>query len=333
MSFANDKLGNHTRYIGANAAVAARVARNGIQNVLLTDALAFLGSGERAERVVLIGEELPSTNYDSYVQPGDEYWYMPFSSNSPSDFVKYYRTANGWEKVVTSASADWFDLLTVTSITTTTNQTYTAAQLEGGLILRDPNGSNRTDGTPTAAQIVAAIDGAAVGSSIRFHVRNDSDGGETVTLNAGTGVTLSPTTITVQDGEAKELVAVCTNVTASTEAVTIYELGALGADAVHNANIADDAVSLEHLDSGITPSHIVAVCQQVTTAGGAANEDITVTGLLSTDLIQAIVKNNGTNNVTIHEYACLADGYLDTTFGADPSSDTVLVVTALRTVS
>lgn len=40
----------------------------------------------------------------------------------------------------------------------------------------------------------------------------------------------------------------------------------IAADAVDGTKIADDAVSLEHLDSGITPSHIVVYAGEFTTA-------------------------------------------------------------------
>jgi hypothetical protein len=115
---------------------------------------------------------------------------------------------------------------TVTTKTTAGAVTYTAAELIGGIILRDPNGAGRSDVTPTAALIVAGISGAVVGSSFEFTIRNDADAAETITLTAGAGVTLSGT-MTIAQNNSKRFLAVCTNVTGSAEAVTIYSLGTI----------------------------------------------------------------------------------------------------------
>lgn len=104
--------------------------------------------------------------------------------------------------------------------------TYTAAMLRGGLLLRDPNGGSRSDVTPTAALIVAAIPGAIVGSSFEFTIRNTADAGETITVTAGSGVTLSGT-MTIAQNNSKRFLVICDNVTVSTEAVTIYSLGTI----------------------------------------------------------------------------------------------------------
>lgn len=111
---------------------------------------------------------------------------------------------------------------TVTTDTTAGAVTYTAAQLLGGLILRDPNGAGRSDVTPTAALIIAALPEYQVGSSFEFVIRNDADAAETITLTAGSGVTLSGT-MTIAQSNAKRFLAVIT----SASAVTIYSLGTL----------------------------------------------------------------------------------------------------------
>ncbi len=113
---------------------------------------------------------------------------------------------------------------TVLTDATAGAKTYTAANLIGGLILRDPAGGARSDVTPTAAAIVAGIAGAIVGSSFEFTIRNTADAAETITLTAGSGVTLSGT-MTIAQNNSKRFLAVCTNVTGSSEAVTIYSLG------------------------------------------------------------------------------------------------------------
>jgi hypothetical protein len=113
---------------------------------------------------------------------------------------------------------------TVTTDVTAGARTYTAAELVGGLILRDPTGGNRSDVTPTAALIVAGVAGAIVGSSFEFTIRNTADAAETITVTAGAGVTLSGT-MTIAQNASKRFLAVLTDVGAGTEAVTIYSLG------------------------------------------------------------------------------------------------------------
>lgn len=110
----------------------------------------------------------------------------------------------------------------VTTDATAGARTYTAAELVGGLILRDPAGANRSDVTPTATAIVAAIPGAIVGSSFEFVIRNTADAAETITVTAGTDVTLSGT-MTIAQNNSKRFKAVVTNVGAP--AVTIYSIG------------------------------------------------------------------------------------------------------------
>lgn len=110
--------------------------------------------------------------------------------------------------------------MTVSNITTGGVVTYTAAQLLGGLILRDPNGASRSDVTPTAADIIAALNKPATGAAFEFTIRNTANGAETITLTAGSDVTLSGT-MTIAQNNSKRFVAV---VTSPTE-VTVYSLG------------------------------------------------------------------------------------------------------------
>jgi hypothetical protein len=108
----------------------------------------------------------------------------------------------------------------VSSIDTAGAVTYTAAQLLGGLILRDPNGAGRSDVTPTAALIIAAISQAGVGNSFEFTIRNTADAAETITVTDGTGVTLSGT-MTIAQNNSRRFLAVVTGATT----VTIYSMG------------------------------------------------------------------------------------------------------------
>jgi len=110
--------------------------------------------------------------------------------------------------------------ITVSTITTAGAATYTAAQLLGGLILRDPAGGARSDVTPTAALIIAALKQAGIGNAFEFTIKNDADAAETITVTAGTDVTLTGT-MTIAQNNTKRFLCL---VTASTT-VTIYSLG------------------------------------------------------------------------------------------------------------
>ena len=74
-----------------------------------------------------------------------------------------------------------------TEITTAGAATYTAAQLLGGIIVRDPTDASRTDVLPTAALLVAAMQEERVGDTIEFMVINTADAAETITIDAGSG--------------------------------------------------------------------------------------------------------------------------------------------------
>jgi hypothetical protein len=115
---------------------------------------------------------------------------------------------------------------TVTTYNTAGVLAMTAAMLLGGLILRDPNGAGRSDTVPSAASIVAAVANAAVGVSFEFTIRNTADAAETITVaqDGGATVTLSGT-MTIAQNNSKRFLAVLTNVTSGSEAVTIYSLG------------------------------------------------------------------------------------------------------------
>jgi hypothetical protein len=77
---------------------------------------------------------------------------------------------------------------TVTSIATAGAVTYTAAQILGGIIVRDCAGAARTDVLPTAALLVAAMKQPRVGTVVRCLIVNGSDGAaEHITVDAGVG--------------------------------------------------------------------------------------------------------------------------------------------------
>lgn len=87
----------------------------------------------------------------------------------------------------TSSLVERFDAAT---ISTAGAATYTAAQILGGIIARDPNGAGRTDVLPTAALLVAALKEEEIGDTFECYLINQADANEAITLQAGSGGTL-----------------------------------------------------------------------------------------------------------------------------------------------
>lgn len=107
-------------------------------------------------------------------------------------------------------------------------QTLKAAQILGGFIIGVPTAAaNYT--TDTAANIVNAIQNAQVGSVIQFTLRNGAAAADTITLLAGTGVTLhSGDTMTVAQNNQKTFLVVVTalpDVYGNGATATIYSMG------------------------------------------------------------------------------------------------------------
>ena len=104
--------------------------------------------------------------------------------------------------------------------------TYTAAQVIGGIIVRDPNGAGRTDVFPTAALLVAGLTSAAVGDVIDCLIINGADASETITLSAGSGggfdTNQTASSRVIPQNSSKRVRIRLTNVTASSEAYVIY---------------------------------------------------------------------------------------------------------------
>lgn len=102
--------------------------------------------------------------------------------------------------------------------------TFTPAQMLSGLILRDVGGVHRADKVPTAADLVQALgDQAFVGASFEFTLENQ-DGTHNTTPTTNSGDTLLGT-MQVDALSSKRFLVVITNVTATTEAYTMYSLG------------------------------------------------------------------------------------------------------------
>jgi hypothetical protein len=115
---------------------------------------------------------------------------------------------------------------TATSDATAGARTYTAAEILGGIIVRDCAGAGRSDVLPTAALLVAAIPNATVGDVIECVIVNGSDAAETITLGAGSGGGFDTNQTTasrvIPQNTSKVLRIRLTNVTASSEAYVAY---------------------------------------------------------------------------------------------------------------
>lgn len=127
-----------------------------------------------------------------------------------------------------------YPTVTPTTITLTTAGgvvTLTTAQLLNGLLRCDCQDA-QTMNTPTAAAIVAAINGCQVGTSFDVDVINYGDTVLTIALGAGvTKVTVAAVAavLTLATLTAKRLKFVVTNVTAGSEAVEVYAFGSTAA--------------------------------------------------------------------------------------------------------
>lgn len=127
--------------------------------------------------------------------------------------------------------------------------------------------------------------------------------------------------------EMKQVVGQVVTVHASTG--TIWFDLTTKVDEIGSGQIQDDAVSLEHLDAGITPSHIVAFAGEFTTAGGDADETISVPGVVATDLVLVNVQTAGATSRTVVD-ASAGTNQIDVDMSGDPSTDHVLTYVVYR---
>lgn len=146
---------------------------------------------------------------------------MPITSFTPtSQFAKF--------------STVIFPTMGVTSIVASTGSgvvTLTTAQAMQGLLPVDCQDAQSIT-TPTAALIVAAINGCQVGQAFDLDVVNYGD--STLTMALGTGVTKTTiagvaAVLTLVTLAAKKFRFIVTNVTPGSEAVTIWAFGSTAA--------------------------------------------------------------------------------------------------------
>jgi hypothetical protein len=116
-----------------------------------------------------------------------------------------------------------YPTITITPEAAAGNTTYSVAEILSGLINRDALSAAKADTLPTAAQIIAGINGCQVGTSFRTILRNTGAGAGSITVTTNTGITLVGTMV-VPFQSLQELLFVVTNVTPGAEAVSVYSL-------------------------------------------------------------------------------------------------------------
>jgi hypothetical protein len=201
------------------------------------------------------------------------------------------------------------DFYTVTTDTTVGANTWTAAELLGGMLLRDPSGADRSDVTPTAALIVAAIPNCVAGTGFEFVLKNTADGDEVITLTAGVGVTLSPTSITVRRGYAYRYLAVITNAGSGTEAVTIYQL-----------NMLPDTVARQYAAAIADPGNAGAISVKQSgvcamTSAGAETRTIAIPSFIGQEI--SLIDDTHVGNIVVTAASAINQaGNTIMTFGA-----------------
>lgn len=159
-----------------------------------------------ANSVVIDPSGVSDTNYNVEIQQGGAGWTL-----LRSDVIA---TTNGSLAFNKQIIVD----------TTAGSLTLTVAMMRAGILAWDPTGSSRTGTTPSAAELVADIPNAQVGTSYWFCLDNTGGSGEDITIQGGSGVTMQGTNV-IGDGKAQMMLVTFTNVTASAEAVTIFGFG------------------------------------------------------------------------------------------------------------
>jgi hypothetical protein len=111
------------------------------------------------------------------------------------------------------------------TVTTAGDAQYSPANLLGLVVLRDPNGGNRTDTLPDADDLVAAITGAYVGMAFYITIHNNADAAETIQIAAGVNCDLHPAApSTIAQNKSQTFLIILENVGTGTEAYAAYEV-------------------------------------------------------------------------------------------------------------
>ncbi len=108
--------------------------------------------------------------------------------------------------------------------------------------------------------------------------------------------------------------------TGTTASCTFTLIGTVGAG----------SVALANLSAGITPSHVVKYGGKITWAGSGAALATTVTGVLSTDIVQVTIQTAPTQAAYIKSAAPTTDTVTIVLSAANTSNDAVIGYTVFR---
>lgn len=104
----------------------------------------------------------------------------------------------------------------------------------------------------------------------------------------------------------------------------------LVADAVTGAKIEDDAVSKEHLDSGISPNYITLYAGELAWTSSGATMSGTVSGIASGDIITGSIATAPTQAATLTSLTLTADTVIGVLSAANTSNDCVVNYNVVR---
>jgi len=102
---------------------------------------------------------------------------------------------------------------------------------------------------------------------------------------------------------------------------------------INSAEIADGAITLAKLATGVKPSHIVKYAGKVTWTGGGATKAVTVTGVAATDIVTASIETAPTEAAYIASVAPTTNTVTITLSTANTSNDAVIAYQVLRATS
>ena len=157
-----------------------------------------------------------------------------------------------------------------------------------------------------------------------------------VTQSLSTGVTIEEITETlppssVDTADIKD--SAVTSAKIADGAVTTAKLASaavtsakLAADSVLTASVKDGELTAAKMASGVLPIH-----NSITnTAGGGTLENITVSGVLATDVCQITIHTDGSSSGTTIKESRTEAGKVKVNFSADPTSSTKLNISVFR---
>lgn len=194
-----------------------------------------------------------------------------------------------------------------------------AGDVFGGFALRQCDNTDGADGAKNVrvvarGQIALNVTGLTIDDVGKPVYASDDD---TFTMTAGSNT---------QVGAVKRFV--------STGAGIVEFWTARAPSTVTNSDIANDAISLEKLDDGITPSHIVVFAGEVTWSGGGATLNHTVTGALETDIVVATIASAPTQAAYLKKATISTASTLALELSAaNTGNDAVIAYTVLRAAS